>query len=594
MMQTINLKELQKKSKPLHVLYVEDNKEVREQTYKMLSNFFDTITTAVDGDEGFETFRNGHFDIVITDINMPNTDGLKMVEKIREIDSDIVCIVISAHDETNHFTKSIMLGVDGYLLKPIEIKPFLRLLQKSVTKIDMHQQQEAYKTALERKVAERTEALKRQLYTDDLTGIGSRYAFLQELLECENGSTPVLFLLNIDAFTIYNELYGIEVGNEILIAFARELETFAEANGYRVFRISGDEFVLYRKSPSMELEKSEETIRKLFALFKEKPLFIESIEEYIQISATIGVSFSCENPLGKADMAMKAAKKSAKKFATYHPGMDTKADLKKTLYWRRELEQALTEDRVVPFFQPIVDRNGQITKYEALMRIKQYDENGAVRYVSPYEFLDIAIKTKQYDALSFRLIKNAIKYMKQREVSLSLNINLSDIYNPELIKMLREEILSFNRCNLQNGTTQNHIILEILENDNIEHYHLLTDKLVQFKYVAAKIAIDDFGSGYSNFSHIIGISPDYLKIDASLIKDIDTNRKSYEMVKAIVQFAKSLHIKTIAEFVASEKIFKITYDLGVDEFQGYYFGKPLPIEEIEATSEANASIATIA
>lgn len=110
MMQTINLKDLQKKSKPLHVLYVEDNREVREQTYKMLSNFFDNITTAVDGDEGFETFRNGHFDIVITDINMPNTDGLKMIEKIREIDNDVVCIVVSAHDETDHFTKSIMLG----------------------------------------------------------------------------------------------------------------------------------------------------------------------------------------------------------------------------------------------------------------------------------------------------------------------------------------------------------------------------------------------------------------------------------------------------------------------------------------------------
>jgi EAL domain-containing protein (putative c-di-GMP-specific phosphodiesterase class I) len=156
--------------------------------------------------------------------------------------------------------------------------------------------------------------------------------------------------------------------------------------------------------------------------------------------------------------------------------------------------------------------------------------------------------------------------------------------------MLRNEIISFNKFNTANGTPENHIILEILENDNIEHYHLLTKKLVQFKQVAAKIAIDDFGSGYSNFSHIIGISPHYLKIDASLIKDIDTNRKSYEMVKAIVQFAKSLHIKTIAEFVSSKEIFDITYALGVDEFQGYYFGKPMSIEEIEAKTVADIAL----
>jgi len=580
---------LKKYSKDLKLLYVEDNHEVREQTCKMLENFFDKITTAVDGEDGWQKYQRDNFDIIITDINMPTLSGLEMLEKIRKRDYDIVCIIISAHDEISHFTQSIALGVDGYLLKPIEMQPFLTLLYKSVHKIKLYKEQQAYKQSLEEQIIERTAALEKQLYTDDLTNAGSRYAFLEELSTCEEECTPTLFLLNIDAFTIYNELYGIEVGNEILIAFSKLMQEYANTHQYSFYRIAGDEFVLYHKESGININKSEETINEIFDLLKKHPLYIPSIDEYITISVTVGLSFSNENPLGKADMAMKAAKKSAKKFVTYHPGMDTKADLQKTLYWRKEIEQALAEDRVIPFFQPIVDRDQNITKYEALMRIKQY-ENNKIKLVSPFEFLDIAIKTKQYNALSFRLIQSAIDTMKTKGVSLSLNINLSDIYNHNLIDMLREEIISFNKFNQANGTPQNHIILEILENDNIEHYHLLSKKLVQFKQVAAKIAIDDFGSGYSNFSHIIGISPHYLKIDASLIKDIDTNRKSYEMVKAIVQFAKSLSIKTIAEFVSSKAIFDITYELGVDEFQGYYFGKPMSIEEIEATAIADIAL----
>ncbi len=225
------------------------------------------------------------------------------------------------------------------------------------------------------------------------------------------------------------------------------------------------------------------------------------------------------------------------------------------------------------------------------MRIVQTTPDGEERVISPFEFLDIAIKTKVYDALSMHMLPRAIDMIMDKDVSISVNINLRDVYNKEMITLLKEKIIAFNAYNQRRGRYNNHVILEILENDNIEHYHLLTRELTRFKKVAAKIAIDDFGSGYSNFSHIIGISPQYLKIDASLIKHIDKSRKSYEMVKAIVQFAKSLNIKTIAEFVSSKEIFDITSKIGVDEFQGYYFGKPMSIEEIEAGAKEVADIA---
>jgi diguanylate cyclase (GGDEF)-like protein len=577
-------------SKNLRVLYVEDNKQAREQTVKLLENFFDHITVAVDGQEGWEKYQNDQFDIVFTDINMPHLSGLDMLKKIRERDIDITCIIISAHDEATHFTRSIELGIDGYLLKPISIDPFLQLLQKSVKRIQLHQERQNYRSSLEQEIIERTDALKAKLYIDDLTGISSRYAFLQELNQIDENEIPLIYLINIDGFTIYNELYGIEVGNEILIAFAKVVDNFAKEQGLRAYRVSGDEFVLYKTDNPLQAAPDELFIKALFNTIDNTPLHIESIDEYITVSITLGIACSRENPLGKADIALKAAKKSTKKYLVYHQELDNKVDLQKTLYWRKELVSALAENRIVPYFQPIVDRDEKIVKYEALMRIIQTTPEGEQKVISPFEFLDIAIKTKLYDAISMDMLPKAIDMMMNKDVSISVNINLRDVYNQEMITLLKQKIIDFNAYNQKRGRYNNHVILEILENDNIEHYHLFTKELTKFKRVAAKIAIDDFGSGYSNFSHIIGISPQYLKIDASLIKHIDKSRKSYEMVKAIVQFAQSLNIKTIAEFVSSKEIFDITRKLGVDEFQGYYFGKPMSIEEIEAKEVADIAL----
>jgi len=109
----------------------------------------------------------------------------------------------------------------------------------------------------------------------------------------------------------------------------------------------------------------------------------------------------------------------------------------------------------------------------------------------------------------------------------------------------------------------------------IEIYDLLCAKVeLKYKKLGVKIAIDDFGSGYSNFIRIIRLKPDYLKIDGSLIKNIDKDNNSYEIVKSIIAFSKTLNIRTIAEYVHSEEIFNLLLELDVDEFQGYYFGKP--------------------
>ena len=149
-----------------------------------------------------------------------------------------------------------------------------------------------------------------------------------------------------------------------------------------------------------------------------------------------------------------------------------------------------------------------------------------------------------------------------------MNLSFKDILNYEFIDYLDNvlEKLKFE--------DRNRLVFEILESENLSDYDFLEEFVLKYKKLGVKIAIDDFGSGYSNFIRIIRLKPDYLKIDGSLIKNIDKDNNSYEIVKSIIAFSKTLNIRTIAEYVHSEEIFNLLLELGVDEFQGYYFGKP--------------------
>jgi len=573
-----NIKNLVKFSKTLKLLYVEDNLEAREQTIKLLKNFFEDIVVGIDGKDGFEKFEKAKPDIIFTDLNMPHMSGIDMLRKIRETDENIPCIIVSAHNEPEYFIDSIKLGVDGYILKPLEVNQFSTILYKTIERLKLKQEDKNHTKILEQKVQERTKELAQKLYYDNLTGLLNRYALIEKLSLCDNKLIPIVFLINIDSFRAYNELYGIEIGNTILKKFANLLEYYGKGKGYFTYRIFGDEFVLFESVEYIDLQKYEETVSELFSYFAKNRVYIKSINEYIEISFTIGMSFGNKNALSKADIALSDAKDNGKKYSTYNVQIDRTKQLKNNLYWKKEIKNALDEDRVEPYFQPIVDKEQKIIKYESLIRIRQYDEFGEEKIITPYNFLDIAIQTKQYDDLSYRMIEKSIELMKNKNISFSINLDYSDFYNKNLMGMLVERLEEFQKNNQNNN---NHIILEVLENQQIKDYHSFSKKIKELKELGAIIAIDDFGSGYSSLTHVAGIAPEYIKIDASLVKDVQTNMNSRKIIHSIVQLAKNLNIKTIAEFVADRKIFDVVYDLGVDEFQGYYFGKPLSIKEVK-------------
>ena len=555
----LETKETIKISKKLHLLYVEDDERARESTLEVLENFFVNITTAVDGVEGLEKFKTNSFDIILTDINMPRMNGLEMVKEIRATNKDISILILSAHDESSLLLDGIYLGVDGYILKPLKLEQFLMSLAKVCEKIELIQEKENYKLHLEEEVNKKTAELQQKLYLDNLTSLSSRYAFFEDI---ESIKTPIVMIVDINKFKLINEIYGADVGTLVLKKFANFLASFSQERNYKAYRLSGDEFLLRDRLNHIDTDKIEKDIEAFFKFLSSFEVCIEN--DTISIEVSIGISISEHDAFEAAKIALDYAKEQKTRYAIYTPLIDIRKKEQSALEWKNRIKNAIANDNVVAVYQAIVNSQGDVVKYEALMRLK--DENSA-ELVTPYHFLDIAIKTGLYPALSSTVIFEALHFLQSSEQTVSINFMYSDINNKDFLV----EIENFFKLHKE---VAKWAVFEITESESISDYNVVKQFIKRFRAYGVRFAIDDFGSGFSNFEYILEIEPDYLKIDGSLVKNIDSDEKSHILVAAIVKFSHKLGIKTIAEFVHSKKIFEMLKELEVDEYQGFYFAEP--------------------
>jgi len=196
--------------------------------------------------------------------------------------------------------------------------------------------------------------------------------------------------------------------------------------------------------------------------------------------------------------------------------------------------------------------------------VRLIDEEG--KTISPYLFLDIAKQSKLYPQITKRVLEKAFVAVNATDKKISINITAEDILNTNTKEFL------FNQLKDSNNT-QN-IIFELVESEGIESFDEVKLFIEKIKTFGCQIAIDDFGTGYSNFEYLLKLEADIIKIDGSLIRQIDTNQNSYNVVESIVSFAKKNKIKTVAEFVATKEIQEKVLSLGIDFSQGYLLGEP--------------------
>jgi len=407
-------------------------------------------------------------------------------------------------------------------------------------------------------IIEHQNELTKLLYTDTLTNLKNRNALLRDL----QVDTPLAsILLNIDNFSHINNLYGETFGNRVLIKFSDFLHNdIMHATECKLYRLSGDEFVIL--SESTEKKDIESRAKKILSECEHLIIFID--EQQISLSVTVGVSFEENSHLiSTANMAIVGARKESKSIMVYSDKLSLNHEYENNLTWIKEIKDAINDDRIIMFYQPIIDNaNKASKKYETLIRL--IDRDGKV--ITPFHFLEIAKKAKLYKQLTKIVIKKSFEAFKENDYEFSVNITVDDILDKEISHYIIDTLKEYN--------ISNRVIFELVESEDIENFDEIEQFIIQVKELGCRISIDDFGTGYSNFEHLMKLQADFIKIDGSIIKEITTDSRSAIITSVIVAFAKEMNIKTIGEFVETKEINEKLIELGVDKSQGYYFDKP--------------------
>jgi len=546
-------------TKQLKLLLVEDDAQMRETTLEFLKSFFDDIVVATDGKDAWDKYKENDIDFVVTDINMPNMDGLHFISQIRQENESIPIIILSAHTESKYFIDSIHYNVDGYLLKPFDIEHFLEILSKIVKRLDNTNKIEAYQNQLKEIVAQKTNELehrhKHEYYTDLPNAL-----MLNEDLRTQQ--YDYMLLLDISNFSAINKEYGKELANRVIQESARALRNNMRPNT-KLFKTESDRFVILLAES--DIEKLYTFCQQLVAYFDDHTLEIDNHE--IKISFNIGadkIREEISQTLINCEYALEHSKVlGSRHFYVYQEDETHFEEEREALKWLKITRELVVNEEIVPYFQPIINvRNGKVERYEVLARgIYKGD------IVSPERFLNAAEKLGLSTVVTRIMLEKSFAVFADREESFSINLSTRDILEGYLEEFLQQKIQKY-------GIDPSRITFEILESITIENNSTkITQKINELKAAGYKIAVDDFGVQNSNFSRLLEMEFDFIKIDGVFIKDILKSKKKLDITKAIVNLAKTLNIETIAEYVANEAIYEKVKECGIDYAQGYYIGK---------------------
>ena len=394
-------------------------------------------------------------------------------------------------------------------------------------------------------------------FTDHLTNLPNVYQLRKDFQTDEKQG---LVLIKIDNFLTINNFYGFVVGDLVIEEIAKYLkETLCE---HKVYRLSGAEFAfsIDKQLEFYELKKYlteiYEKINSYFVRYQNSKIFID----FTLASSAVP---SMENIFSKVSVALGYAKEIGVPFWIYEDRMNFENNYKRNLELSEVVRKCISKSRIVPYFQAIINnKTDKIEKYECLARLLDNNDN----IISPLVFIPIAKKIKAYYQITIQMIEKSFAAFEDNEFEFSINLSIIDIMNSDVFHFLIHK--------LQTSTASSRVTFEILESESINDFNKIEKFITEIKRYGAKVAIDNFGSGYSNFSYLIKIKADYIKIDGSLIENIHIDNASLVVVETIVAFAKKLGMKTVAEYVHCSAVMDKVKELGIDYSQGFYIDKP--------------------
>jgi len=398
----------------------------------------------------------------------------------------------------------------------------------------------------------------------DITDIMNPLRQLNDFIKASK--LPMVILIKIENYADIENFYDQHILQDMKDNFAKQLFTFMPNTvGLKnIFVLENGEYALAvdKTNCSIEDNKIHEWLVELQSRVEDAHIKIGDLD--YDVSIIISYAYG-EKVLENAKFGIKMLKESSYR-VLFANNLADKEHLEalENIRILKMVKKAIERKKIISYFQPIIDNKTQtIVKYESLVRL--IDENDKV--LAPFFFLDVSKRGKYYTQITSMVLDNAFEALALTDKDISINLSALDIEKENIKEKLFSLLVKYEG-------SANRIVIELLEDEAFKDFEVIKSFISKVKSMGVKIAIDDFGSGYSNFERLLDYQPDILKIDATLVKNIATSSFSYSTVKTMVIFAKEQNMEVIAEYVENEEIYKILCSLGVDYSQGYYFGKP--------------------
>ena len=539
------------------ILIVDDEQVNRELLGYIAASNFDVLY-ASDGVSALKLMEeNAHtLSLVLLDLNMPEMDGFQVMSKMMENEAlkNLPVLVMTSEEDAE--IDCLKLGAADFIAKPFRApEVVIARMQRTI---------ELYE---DRTTIEATER-------DDLTGLFTRDYFFNYTAQYDMYHPEAkmdAISVNINNFHLINELYGREAGDNVLHHMGMYLLDLRDKTGATIARIEADQFLIYISSGVVNYEEISEDIDKHFDTFPDIHVRVRS-----GIYRDVDKSIEMERRFDRAMQAANTIKDDYKvNIAYYDESIHQKRLFDMQLI--DEFDEALEQGQFQLYFQPKYNIEGEtpfLTSAETLIRWVH-----PVRgMISPGVFIPLFESNGLITKLDFWIWKKAIqciadwKKKYNKDITLSINISRVDLYNHNLVSYLEDNLEEY-------GVSKDQVYLEITESAYSEETNQLVNVVDKLRGDGFKIEMDDFGTGYSSLAMLAKVPVDVIKMDMLFVSGMHSNEKRETMIQLVMDIAKYLKIRTIAEGVEDKETVDFLKSVGCSIIQGYYFSKPLPEED---------------
>jgi diguanylate cyclase (GGDEF)-like protein len=550
----------------IKVLLIEDNEADSRLLKELLNDAQPSkhiVTAAYTANEGMACLQENNFDIVVTDLSLPDTEGLNIITYVQEINPEIPIVVLSGQNDEELALQIVQMGAQDYLVKGQGDGHLIsRVIDYSIErKKDVHK-------------------LSQLANYDSLTGLANRLLFRERLdralIRADRSKALVaLLVIDLDRFKNVNDSLGHDAGDQLLVSVANRLKKCTR-EGDTIARLGGDEFTIIME----DLKNIDDVVKIADKVlnFMKKEFDINSHE--IFVTPSIGITIypiddtNASHLFINADSAMYEAKESGRNcYRFYTPDMNSYLIAQMNL--EAKLRRAIERQEFVLYYQPKFNiHNRTCIGAEALIRWNEPGEG----MISPAVFIPLAEESGLIGPITDWVMKEACRQNSEwqqqgyKPIRMAINLSPKQFNQENIAKRIFNQII----CS---DLAPKYVELEITEGALVEDVEKSNRMLNELKTWGIHISIDDFGTGYSSLSYLKKFPLDTLKIDQSFVRDLMKDSDDAAIVSAIIAMAKSLRFNVIAEGVETAEQLNYLAANGCHEVQGYYTGRPVPAEE---------------